>query len=193
MMEITENMGSIEETCETLNSNSDFIVGLMTALSKVLPTETEQKEFAEALAIAFIGKPNEKYNDDFYFDIVKPTVAMLIRLKEDSAKELRYFREFIYEKQCTNDGTEYATEILESFIEHINDILLNYDVQPFRCEDSRFNPRRQNVVKKLAPEMPEQAKTVAESLGEGYERNGVVIIKERVAAYSADIQEKGGN
>lgn len=137
---------------------------------------------------AYLDNPSEKYDDDFYFDIVKPAISALIRLKEDSAKELRYLKDFVSEKQCSNEGTDYACEIIEGFLEHIDDILLNYDVQPYRCEETRFNPRRQNVVKTLPPATPEQAKTVAESLGEGYERKGVVISKERVAAYSADAQ-----
>lgn len=175
---------------EPNNPANEVLGSLMVELSKILPTESEQKEFAENLVAAFSGNPSEKYNDDFYFDIVKPTISALIRLKDDSAKEIRYYKDFIIEKQCANEGTEYAIEILEEFIEHIDDILLNYDVQPFRCEDTRFNPRRQNVVKKLQAEIPEQVKTVAESLSEGHERKGVVISKERVAAYSADSSTK---
>ena len=168
------------------NAPSEFFDNLVSELQTVLPTKSEQKEFIENLVSAHIQKPAEKYSDDFYFDIVKPAVSALIRLKEDSAKELRYFRDFVVEKQCNNEGTDYAVEIIEGFLEHINDILLSYDVQPFRCEDSKFNPRRQNVVKKLQAETPEQVKTVAESLGEGFERKGVVVSKERVVAYSSD-------
>lgn len=173
---------------EVQNTATGNETGLLAEIIKLLPTEGEQQAFVANLVKAYLDNPSEKYNDDFYFDIVKPAISALIRLKEDSAKELRYFRDFVSEKQCSNEGTDYAVEIMEGFLEHIDNILLNYDVQPYRCEDVRFNPRRQNVVKKLSPETPEQAKTVAESLGEGYERKGVVITKERVAAYSADAQ-----
>jgi molecular chaperone GrpE (heat shock protein) len=72
----------------------------------------------------------------------------------------------------------------------VDDILADYDVQPFRCDGIQFNPRRQNAVKKLAAETPEQIKTVAESLSDGYERKGIVISKERVTAYAADANLK---
>jgi len=166
---------------------SDFINRLAMELQKVLPSENEQKVFVENIASTFATSPSHKYSDDFYFDIIKPAISALIRLREDSAKNLQFFKELVVEKQCSNEGTEYALEIFDGFIEMIDDILLDYDVQSFRCEDLKFNPLRQNVVKKLQADTPEQFKMVAESLAEGYERKGNIISKERVVAYSTEL------
>ena len=73
----------MDATCGTANK---FIDDLATELQNVLPSEDEQKVFIENFVAAFATKPSQKYNDDFYFDIVKPTISTLIRLKEDSAK-----------------------------------------------------------------------------------------------------------
>ena len=179
--------------CETNNVINDFFGVFIAEISKALPTEVEQKEFIVNLLEACNNNSSEKYDDDFYFSIIKPTISSLIRLKEDSAKEMRYLKDFIAEKQCSNEGTDYAVEIIEGLLEQIVDVLLDYDVQPFKCEDTKFNPRRQNVVKKLQAETAEQIKTVAESLSEGYERKGIVISKERVAAYSTDTADTNTN
>jgi molecular chaperone GrpE (heat shock protein) len=170
---------------ENQNTHTEVLT-LENLIFDLLPTEDEKKQFAQSLVNSLIEREEKNYDDDFYFDVLKPMLSSLITIKEDTAKELRYLRELVDEKQCSNEGTEYATEILESFVESINDLLLDYDVEPYRCEDKRFNPRRQNVVKKLIAESPDQVKTVVESLGEGYERKGIVITKERVSAYAAN-------
>ena len=157
----------------------------MEALAAQLPNEKSITSFVENFATAFSASPSEKYTSDFFFDIIKPALITLIRFKDDTAKELRYLQEFVAEKNCTNEGTDYAVEILESTLELIDDILFSYDVQPFRCDGEKFDPCRQNVVKKLTTDNPDLAKTVAESLSDGYERRGLIISKERVAAYSA--------
>jgi hypothetical protein len=171
-----------------MEENNQTPVGILplieNSFTERFSTDEDKRQFAENFITAFSDNPKEKYDDDFYFDILKPIVSSYIQLKEDTAKELRYLRELIADKQCSNEATDYAVEIIETMIGSVDDVLLDYDVQPFRCEDSRFNPKRQNVVKKILTEQPEQAKTVAESLGEGYERKGVVITKERVSAYS---------
>ena len=166
-----------------VTTKSEFMDNSITEILKILPTENDQREFVKNVVESFCQKPSDKYNDEFYFDIVKPAISALVRLKEDSAKELRQLKALISEKDCANEGTDYAVEVYEGFLEQLNDILLDYDVLPFKCEGIVFNPLRQTVVKKLPPQTPEQIKTVAASLGEGHERKGIVIAKERVAAY----------
>jgi len=170
---------------ETKTTNLEFTQNLISALAGQLTTEEDMQLFFENLVATYTKPPSERYDDDFFFDIIKPALKTLIRFKDDTAKELRYFKGFIQEKNCANEGTDYAVEILENVLESVDDILAGYDVQPFRCEGSNFNPLRQSAVKKLAADNPNQIKTVAESLSDGYERRGFVISKERVAAYSA--------
>ena len=171
-------------------TNGKFQQELFAALESRLSGKEDFDTFVENLAAAYASPPSARYNDDFFFDIIKPALVALIRFKDDTAKELRHYKDFISEKGCASEGTDYAVEILENTLDGIDDILGSYDVQPFRCEDTKFNPRRQNVVKKLTAEHTDQVKTVAESLSDGYERRGYVISKEKVAAYSA--QSKTG-
>ena len=172
---------------ETQDTGKEFADKLASMLSAKLSATEGLDLFVENFAAAFTEPPSARYNDEFFFDILKPVIITLIRFKDDTAKELRHLKGFIAEKDCRNDGTDYAVEILESTLERIDDILLGYDVQPFRCEEEKFNPRRQNAVKKLTADSPGQVKTVAESLSDGYERKGCVISRERVAAYSAEL------
>jgi len=186
----------MSDTLDTsMSKTRDFFESFLAEFAGGFSSEEERQLFIRNITRQYLAPAESEQNDDFFFSIIKPAIASLIRLKDDSAKELRYLRELLAEKQCANEGTEYAVEIIDGFLEGIDDILLNYDVQAFRCENSKFNPRRQSVVKKLIAEADGQARTVAESLGEGYERRGVVISKERVAAYAAesDTQNKGGN
>ena len=162
----------------------DVLKSLLVQINEKLSNAEAAELFVENIVQAYTIPPRERYSNDFFFDIVKPMLSSLIRLKDDTAKELRYFKDFLAEKSCENEGTDYANDILASLIGGIDDILFDYDVQPFISEDNRFNPRRQNVIKKIITDDPALVKTVAESLGCGYERNGAVITKERIAAYA---------
>ena len=168
-----------------------FLQDLASALSERLPTAEGLRSFADSFVAAYTEQRTEQHDDDFLFNIIKPTAILLIRFKDDMAKELRQLNDYIAEKGCANEGTDYAVDILGNALSRIDDILLGYDVQPYRCGDEKFNPRRQNVVKKIAAENPELAKTVAESLSDGYERKGIIVSKERVAAYVAKSNAEG--
>ena len=156
-------------------------------LKDVLPVE--QQIFLEAISQSIA----ERYNDNFYFDIIKPAIKQLIRLRDDTAKGLCYFEEMLTDETYVNDGTSYSAQILQDVVSTIDDILLSYDVLPYRCETDIFDPKRQRVVKTLIAETPEQAKVVAESRSEGYERRGIIISKELVYVYISPPQINNNN
>ncbi|MDR1615527.1 MAG: hypothetical protein LBR98_00685, partial [Syntrophomonadaceae bacterium] len=62
-------------------------------------------------------------------------------------------------------------------------VLRLYDISPFTCEGAQFDPHRQRVVKTIKTQDESLFKTVSERLCRGYERNGVVLSREQVAAY----------
>jgi len=175
---------------EVQNKYEDFLQSLIVAVSSKLTSDEDMQLLVDNFVASFIKPPVDRYSDDFFFDIIKPIITSLIRFKDDTAKEIRYLQELIAEKECANEGTDYAVEILGNVLNDVDYILADYDVESFRCEGSQFNPRRQNVTKKLIAEYTEQIKTVAESLSDGYERKGIVISKERVAAYAAGANTK---
>ena len=176
---------------EQQSTGSEFLQTLASALSERLLTNEDVQFFVENFIAAYNKPKAEQHNDDFLFDIIKPAVISLIRFKDDTAKELRYLQDFIADKSCANEGTEYAVEILEGVLGGIDDTLLGYDVEPYRCEDTKFNPHRQNVVKKITTDDAEKVKTVAESLSDGYERKGAIVSKERVSVYAAKTNTEG--
>ena len=144
------------------------------------------KEFMETLAKAI----SERYNDDFYFSIIKPVIKQLIVFRDDTAKGLGYLKQMLEEnKEAATSLSDYSLQILDDVISGIDDMLLSYDVFPYHCEDegTPFDPKRQRVVKTIPATTPEQIKTVAESRSDGYERRGVIISKELVYAYVKQI------
>ena len=163
-------------------------------------TNSIDKEFMETLANAI----SERYNDDFYFSIIKPVIKQLIVFRDDTAKGLGYLKEMLEEKENenvkeqgnenknenknekTNSATDYSVQILDDVISGIDDMLLSYDVFPYHCEGAgtTFDPKRQRVVKTIPTTIPEQIKTVKESRSSGYERRGIIISKELVYAYA---------
>jgi len=163
-----------------------------------------EKEFMETLANAI----SERYNDDFYFTIIKPVIKQLITFRDDTAKGLGYLKQMLEEQdkkqekqekeenkknENTNAATDYSVQILGDVISGIDDMLLSYDVFPYRCEGTTFDPKRQRVVKTIPTTTPEQIKTVAESRSEGYERRGVIISKELVYAYVKQTEQRSDN
>jgi hypothetical protein len=165
-----------------------FAESVLYEFSVSLNTQEKLHAFVEGLTTAFSEICEKKYTDDFFFDIIKPVLTRLIRLKDDTEKEFRYFGDFVGKKSCTNEGTAYALEIFQGFLEDIDDVLSSYDVIPFKCAETIFNPKKQTVVKKLTTDNPKLMKTVVESLSFGYERKGIVISKERVSAYAVNGQ-----
>jgi len=149
-------------------------------------TNSIDKEFMETLANAI----SERYNDDFYFSIIKPVIKQLIVFRDDTAKGLGYLKEMLEENENknekTNSATDYSVQILDDVISGIDDMLLSYDVFPYHCEGAgtTFDPKRQRVVKTIPTTIPEQIKTVKESRSSGYERRGIIISKELVYAYA---------
>ncbi|MDR1643357.1 MAG: hypothetical protein LBT59_26990 [Clostridiales bacterium] len=175
---------------ETPVDGAEALKVLAELIAQKLSVTGSIEDFAESVVKAHTGKASEKYNDSFFFDILKPVISRLIRLKDDTAKELRFFERSVAEKSSSNDDTEYAKEILGNLLEDIDSMLLEYDVMPFVSEDTRFNPLRQNAVKTIKTDNPDLFKTVIASLGCGYERRGVVVSKEKVAAYIFVAAEK---
>ena len=183
------NLPCEELPCDS-HSDEDRPFDVMDSLSVAIAAHLSEPEsiqlFAKNLVHTYTKQAETRQDDDAFFDAIKPTMAQLIRLKDDTAKELRHLEAFLTENACENEGTTYAKDILGFLIEGIDDILLDYDIQPFAAEKGEyFNPRRQQVVKKIITDDPELIRVVAETLSCGYERKGNIISKERVSAYAS--------
>jgi len=157
---------------------------LATALAEKLATAENAQTFVSNVVNDYTKPPAEPRNDDFFYSIIKPALSSLIRLKDDTAKELRQFNEYVKENACKSEATVYAEEIMLSLVEGIDDILLDYDVQSFSSVSESFNPLRHQAVKKIITDDPALAKTVAKTLSAGYERKGFIVGKERVTVYA---------
>ncbi|MDR0492153.1 MAG: hypothetical protein LBH74_00720 [Nitrososphaerota archaeon] len=108
-------------------------------------------------------------------------MIQIIRLKDDLEKDIKTFNDLT--KDDAAKALSFAQKVLESGSVGLADILEYYDVLPYKTEDNKFNPLRQTVVRKAVTTDETLFKTVSTSIGDGYERNGRVVSKERVAAY----------
>jgi molecular chaperone GrpE (heat shock protein) len=167
---------------ETPDNGAEVLQELALKFARKLSEAGKIEDFCESVVRMHTAPAREKYTDDFYFDIIKPLISRLTRLKDDTAKELRFLEAAMPED--AGDNADYAKTIIAHLLEDIDEMLLEHDVAPFVCEDKRFNPLRQKAVSVVKTEDPELVKTVAASLGCGYERHGAVLSKERVAAYA---------
>ncbi|MCL2797961.1 MAG: hypothetical protein FWD58_07910 [Firmicutes bacterium] len=109
-------------------------------------------------------------------------MIQIIRLKDGLEKNIRTFNELL-SKEDVAKALPFAQDILNGVCAEYADILEYYDVMPYKAEGSKFNPLKQTVVKPVPTTDESLFKIVSESLSYGYERNGRIISKERVAAY----------
>ena len=166
--------------------NESNMNALFSYIAEKLPDDIQA--FAENIVQSYALAPTDKRDNDFFFDTIRPMISKLTWLKVDTAKEMHFFTEYIKKNSCENEGTGYAEEIMHGLLESIDSILFDYAVQPFTTELGIFNPQRQQLVKKILTDDIALIKTVKESISCGYERNGVVIVKERVSVYVQKIE-----
>jgi molecular chaperone GrpE (heat shock protein) len=170
--EVIDNQPA-ETVCE---KTPDFISQIETAFARHLPENVDIDSFIKKIVNSYV-------DDDFSFTIRKPVLMQIIQLKDDIERELRTLDDFL-EKGESDKASSFALKVSKDVPDRLNDILECYDITAFKgSEDNQFNPLRQFVAVPLATTDESLFKTVSESLSYGYERNGKVISKERVAVF----------
>jgi molecular chaperone GrpE (heat shock protein) len=112
-------------------------------------------------------------------------MIQIIRLKDGLEKDTENFNRHLAKNE-TAEALSFAQKILESIQAEFTDILAYYGVTPYKVEGNKFNPLKQTAVKPIYTTDQSLFKIVAQSLSYGYERNGRIISKERVAAYAIE-------
>ena len=86
------------------------------------------------------------------------------------------------------DFSDKSIKMLKGVQEDISILLEENGIEKYKDLDDRFNPTRQQVIKKVTTQNEELIGKVAESIRPGFELGNIVIRKEKVAVY---IKKKG--
>lgn len=160
----------------------DFISQLETAFKKHLPEHIDLDSFVEKVVSAYLLEPKKKYDDDFFFDIIKPMIKQIIDLKDGLENNINTFNDLLG-KDDPSKALSFAQEVLKIRNNELASILEYYDVTQFKDDCTKFNPLKQTVIATIPTEDEAQFKKISKSLSYGYARNGRVISKERVEAF----------
>ena len=174
---------------ESTSRELNFTEQVEAALCKHLPSDDGIDNLIEKIVETYLTESRKKYDDDFFFDIIKPIIVQIIRLKDDLEKDIRTLNNEINNKSDVNKIISFAQDVLESTNDSITDIIEFYDVNPYKVDGKEFDPLKQTTIKTIPTDDTSLFKVVVESFSHGYERNGKIISKERVSAYTVNSQQ----
>ena len=158
---------------------SDFLQTLLSCL----PENIDLEAFVGRLVDFVANDPQKRYDDIFYYDIIKPLLLRVIDVRDDFEKDIRTVSQMDENDTPVEEKVALARNALMFCRDSLDDALNFYDVSTYTSEEPLFNPKRQTVIKTIPTDDPALHRIVEESLGSGYERNGAVIRKERVSCY----------
>lgn len=125
---------------------------------------------------------NEKYDEmhsrmlEYQNGIVEksidPILKSLITLADGIRKDKASFE---------NDDNGF-TDYLDGIIDHIENLLFDYDVEPYKGPDV-FDPKLQSISKTIKVEESEKDKQIQAVICQGYQRNDKVFRIEKVNIY----------
>jgi molecular chaperone GrpE (heat shock protein) len=110
----------------------------------------------------------------------RPFIIGLIRMHDDLAKVGQDIRQ----RETESLTPEKVAELLEGFQEDIEILLEQHGVAAYREQAERFDPRRQMALRTVPTGAPDQVGIIASPLRPGFEQDGTIVQKERVAVYA---------
>jgi len=121
----------------------------------------------------------QRYKQDIVFKTMKPLVHGIIYMYDDLDKMIQK-----YKNSSDELSPEKMLKFLDSLREDIEILLEENGINSFKEElNTKFNPKRQQLVKKVPTEDKEKVGEVVESIRVGFETATDLIKKERVAVY----------
>lgn len=126
-----------------------------------------------------LHKELQEYKNDFYFQLIKPTILGLIRVRDNFKAGVKNF---------SKKSREEQDRFLKSFIDGIDIILDENEIEIFETDltdenNQKYNSRKQKVVRKVETQEKEKNGKICELVSEGYIRNEKVIESEKVKVY----------
>ena len=126
-----------------------------------------------------LHKELQEYKNDFYFQLIKPTILDLIRVRDNFKAGVKEF---------SKKSREEQDRFLRSFIDGIDIILDDNEIEIFETDltdenNQKYNSRKQKIVRKVETQEKEKNGKICELISEGYIRNEKVIECEKVKVY----------
>ena len=126
-----------------------------------------------------LHKELQEYKNDFYFQLIKPTILELIRVRDNFKAGVKEF---------SKKSREEQDRFLRSFIDGIDIILDKNEIEIFETDltdenNQKYNSRKQKIVRKVETQEKEKNGKICELISEGYIRNEKVIECEKVKVY----------
>lgn len=186
----TPTLQQTEEMCEIPQQAEE--VGVADTLNLLKTHFDQQVELLEKMNLKFdekIARDKHKeqlfdklydelqsYKTDLYAQILKPFVLSTLSLWDNVNYSL--------EKLSDDDP---ATPTLKTYLQNIAESLINIleynDVNAFEEEDTLFNSRTQQVLKREPTNDPALHNHIAQRVRKGFRWQGVIIKKEYVTVY----------
>ena len=119
-------------------------------------------------------KELQEYKNDMYFQLIKPVVMSLVSLRESMKKNLKSFGVM---------SEEEKSEILQSYIEEVEIILENNDIEIYETNienDSYVDVKKQKIIKKIETPYEQLHGKIENVLSSGYKYKDKIISPEKV-------------
>lgn len=168
-----------DEAAETMRRLIEGCLGVET--QRVLAALAEYRavdRFKEA-QLDQLHAELQGHRADLVGKATRPVFLSLIRLHDDIGKLL----EPVAAEGLAALTPEKMVRLLEELHKDVAVVLEEHGVSAFRGEAERFDARREKVLRTVETTSTQLAGQVAERIRPGFEQNGVLLEKERVAVY----------
>lgn len=156
----------ILENIEDINGKVEILNNLF--LKKIQSIEFEKKTTDK------LYKELQEYKNDMYFQLIKPIVMSLVSIRESMKKNLKSFGAM---------SEEEKSEILQSYIEEVEIILENNDIEIYETNienDSYVDVKKQKIIKKIETPYEQLHGKIENILSSGYKYKDKIISPEKV-------------
>jgi grpE len=170
--EVKGNNDKIDEILENIGSINDKLNGMNELFLKKIQSTSFEKEIADKL-----HEEIQEYRNDLHFQLVKPLILDFINMRESMKKGVGNFREKTDEEKL---------KLLQSYIEEIEIILENNDIEIYETENGKnikFDAKKQKIMKKIKTSDEELHGRIYTISSSGYMHKGKVILPEKVEVY----------
>lgn len=126
----------------------------------------------------------QRYKEDLYSQLVRPILLDIIEIRDSIIRITNVY------KEKSEEERNIPLKMFSDYAYDIQDILEKNSIDIFQSkEGDDFNPINQKIVKKVKTFKEELHGKIATSLNSGYDYNGKIISKEKVAIYVYEKQE----
>jgi len=162
-----------ENKLEKILRNVEDIDGKVEVLNDLFLKKIQSIEF-EKKTTDRLYKELQEYKNDMYFQLIKPVVMSLVSLRESMKKNLKSFGVM---------SEEEKSEILQSYIEEVEIILENNDIEIYETNienDSYVDVKKQKIIKKIETPYEQLHGKIENVLSSGYKYKDKIISPEKV-------------